>query len=67
MQSYLLLKRLVHIATVSLKGLTRSSGKTESPTFLILFNNTVSVVLFNYSKLHTLVSMVTSATVVTVL
>jgi hypothetical protein len=33
-------------------------------TFLTLFNNTVSVALFNYSKLHTIVFMVISPTIV---
>jgi hypothetical protein len=40
------------------EGKTRSSGK-DSPTSLTLFNNTVSVVLFNYGKQCTLVFMVT--------
>lgn len=34
---------------------------------LILFNNTVTVVLFNYSEVNTLISMVTSHTILTVL
>jgi hypothetical protein len=39
--------------------------KTDSPTFLILFNNKVSAALFNYCKIRTLVSMVLS-TIVTI-
>jgi hypothetical protein len=31
--------------------------RTTSSTFLTLIHSTVSVVFFNYSKLHTLVSM----------
>jgi hypothetical protein len=41
--------------------------RSKSPNFLTLFNNTASVALFNYIKLHTLFSMVTSPTAVTVL
>jgi len=41
-------------------------GGTNSPTFRPLFNNTILFALFNYSKLRTLVSMVTSPTVFTV-
>jgi hypothetical protein len=38
--------------------------RPKSPTRRRLFNNTASVALFNYSKLHTSVSMVISPTVV---
>jgi hypothetical protein len=40
--------------------------RTKSPSFLKLFNNTVLVARFNYSKLQALVSMVTSLDIVTV-
>jgi hypothetical protein len=40
--------------------------RIKSPTFLTLFNNTISVVFTNYKKLHTLIFMVTSPTVITV-
>jgi hypothetical protein len=39
--------------------------RTKSPTFLALFNNAVSVILFNNCKLHTLAYMITSPTMVT--
>jgi hypothetical protein len=41
--------------------------RTKSPTSLTLFNNTVKVALFNYSKPHVLAYMFTSLTTVTVL
>jgi hypothetical protein len=40
--------------------------KTNSPSFITLFNNTVSAALFNYSKLRILVSMVSLPIMVTV-
>jgi hypothetical protein len=40
--------------------------RTNSPTFLTLFNNTTSVALFTHVNLRTLVSMVALIIVVTV-
>jgi hypothetical protein len=40
--------------------------RIKSPSCVTLFNNTVSFILFNYSKLHALVSIPTSSTIVTV-
>lgn len=40
------------------KTIQRILERTNSPTFLTVFNNTVSVALFNYTKLRTLVFMV---------
>jgi hypothetical protein len=48
---------------IILKGILK---RTNSPTFLTLFKNKVSVALFNYGKLHsTLLPMVTLVTMVT--
>jgi hypothetical protein len=41
--------------------------RTNSPTFLILFNSTISVILFNYGKPSTLVTVVTLPTMVKML
>jgi hypothetical protein len=41
--------------------------RTNPRTYRMLFNNTVSVVFFKYNILHTLVSMLTSPTLVTVI
>jgi hypothetical protein len=41
--------------------------RTNLCGLITLFNNKVSVALFNYDKLHTLVSMVTATTKVTVI
>jgi hypothetical protein len=38
----------------------------QSYAFLTLFNNTISVVFINYKKLHTLIPMVTTPTIVAV-
>jgi hypothetical protein len=42
-------------------------GGATSLTFLTLFNNKISVALFNYDELCTLVSMVTLLTMTTVI
>jgi hypothetical protein len=43
-----------HHAVVIIKA-TRSSERTNLPAFLTLFNIAVSIALFNYGKLHTMV------------
>jgi hypothetical protein len=43
-----------HHAVVIIKA-TRSSERTNLPAFLTLFNIAISVALFNYGKLHTMV------------
>jgi hypothetical protein len=51
------------INSSAVNNITRSSKRTNSPTFHTLLENTVSVALFNYGRLHTfMVSKVTLLT-----
>jgi hypothetical protein len=59
----MLFKEMITASSEDLKKL-QVLGRTKSPTFFTLFNNTVSVVFFKHSKIHALVFMVTSPLII---
>jgi hypothetical protein len=63
----ILFKEMITASSEDLKKLQQVLGRTKSPTFFTLFNNTVSVVFFKHSEIHTLVFMVTSPLIITTL